>query len=156
LIIIIFYSIFEEKRIGVFPLTGRPGHGGRRSGCGRCLVVRGRRRGRQRLGRPGRDHFGLGRVHAAVAALRVFQRRVVIALAEKLGTGRGLWRTLGQPAATAAESGRRRGRSRGRVRGFRRRHGVVFFPLCPSVLEPDLHLLTRRKTVKIVSLPQAI
>lgn len=124
-------------------LTGRPGHGRGRGGRGRHVVVRRRRRGRQRVRRPGRDHFGLGRVHAAVTALRVLQRRVVVALAQKLGPGRGLRRTLGSAGRRAAADARR-GR---RVRRFRRRHRVVLFPLGPPILKPYLHLLTTREIV---------
>lgn len=133
-----------ETAVAPATLTGRPGHGGRRDGRngrggrGR-LVVRRRRRGRQRLRRPGRDRFGLGRVHAAVTALRVLHRRVVVALAEELGAGRGFRRAFGSAAAANRAGGRGSGR---RVRGFRRRHRVVLLPFRPPVLEPYFHLRT--------------
>lgn len=148
-------SLFSPSaRVGdhAFSLTGRPGHRGRRGGRrgrGRRLAVRRRRRGRQRLGRPGRDHLRLGRVHAAVTALRVLHGRVVVALAEELGPGRGLRRALRPGAASAHVAGSRGGRGRRRVRRFRGGHRVVFLPLGPPVLEPDLDLLTitRRSAV---------
>lgn len=133
-----------------FPLTRSPGdpsgRGGRGHG-GRGLVVRRRRGGRQRFGRPGGDHFRLGRVHATVTAFRVLQRRIVIALPEKLGADRGLRRTLGPAAAAHTEAGRGgRSGSGHRVRRlFRRGHGVVLFPFRPPVLEPDLHLWRKKK-----------